>query len=61
MDDLETVVTFFEGLGLEVMGRQYVEGEFIDTVCGIPGSKTEIVGLNMPGAAAGPGWRWRGS
>ncbi len=51
--DLEAAVTFFEGLGLEVMGRQFVEGEFIDTVCGIPGSKTEVVGLNLPGADGG--------
>jgi catechol 2,3-dioxygenase-like lactoylglutathione lyase family enzyme len=50
VEDLEAVVTFFEGLGLEAMGRQFVEGEFIDTVCGIPGSKTEIVGLSLPGA-----------
>ncbi|MDX6375651.1 MAG: hypothetical protein QOD98_4639 [Nocardioidaceae bacterium] len=48
--DLEAVVAFFEGLGLEVVGRQFVEGEFIDTVCGIPGSRTEVVGLNLPGA-----------
>jgi catechol 2,3-dioxygenase-like lactoylglutathione lyase family enzyme len=53
VDDLEAVVSFFEGLGLEVVGRQFVEGEFIDTVCGIPGSKTEVVGLNLPGATGG--------
>jgi catechol 2,3-dioxygenase-like lactoylglutathione lyase family enzyme len=53
--DLEAVVAFFEGLGLEVVGRQFVEGEFIDTVCGIPGSKTEVVGLNLPG---GNGETW---
>jgi catechol 2,3-dioxygenase-like lactoylglutathione lyase family enzyme len=53
VDDLETVVTFFEALGLEVTGRQFVEGEFIDTVCGIPGSRTEVVGLNLPGAGGG--------
>ena len=51
--DLEAAVTFFEALGLEAMGRQFVEGEFIDTVCGIPGSKTEVVGLNLPGADGG--------
>jgi catechol 2,3-dioxygenase-like lactoylglutathione lyase family enzyme len=51
--DLEAAVTFFEALGLEVVGRQFVEGEFIDTVCGIPGSRTEIVGLNLPGADGG--------
>jgi hypothetical protein len=27
-------------LGLEVEGRTFVEGEFLDTVCGIPGSRT---------------------
>src|SRR6478672_9330120 len=47
--DLDVVVAFFESLGLEAGGRQVVEGEFIDTVCGIPGSRTEIVGLNLPG------------
>jgi catechol 2,3-dioxygenase-like lactoylglutathione lyase family enzyme len=55
VEDLEEVVRFFEGLGLEVAGRQVVEGEFIDTVCGIPGSRTEIVGLGLPGA---PGATW---
>lgn len=47
--DLETATAFFTKLGLEVTGRQVVEGEFIDTVCGIPGSRTEIVGLGVPG------------
>jgi hypothetical protein len=32
-------------LGLEVEGRTFVEGEFIDIVVGIPGSRTEIVML----------------
>ena len=47
--DLEGAVAFFEALGLEASESQFVEGEFIDTVCGIPGSRTEIVGLNVPG------------
>jgi catechol 2,3-dioxygenase-like lactoylglutathione lyase family enzyme len=47
--DLEGAVAFFEALGLEVGGRQLNEGEFIDTVCGIPGSRCEVVGLNLPG------------
>ncbi len=46
--DLDTVTAFFVGLGLEVEGRQFVEGEFIDTVIGIPGSRTEIVMLKPP-------------
>jgi catechol 2,3-dioxygenase-like lactoylglutathione lyase family enzyme len=46
--DLDTVTEFFVGLGLEVEGRTFVEGEFLDTVCGIPGSRTEIVMLKPP-------------
>lgn len=47
--DLDAAVAFFVGLGLEVEGRQFVEGEFLDTVCGIPNSRTEIVMLRPPG------------
>ena len=46
--DLESVTAFFVALGLEVEGRTSVEGEFLDTVCGIPGSRTEIVMLKPP-------------
>src|SRR3954449_5566385 len=46
--DLDTVTAFFVGLGLEVEGRTFVEGEFIDTVCGIRDSRTEIVMLRLP-------------
>ncbi|MEU7816555.1 VOC family protein [Pseudonocardia sp. NPDC049154] len=48
--DLDTVTAFFVGLGLEVEGtRMVVEGEFLDTVIGIPDSCTEIVMLRPPG------------
>lgn len=43
--DLETATTFFERLGLEVEGRGFVEGEFVETVCAIPGARCEIVML----------------
>ena len=46
--DLDVVTAFFVALGLEVEGRTFVEGEFLDTVCGIPGSRTEIVMLKPP-------------
>jgi catechol 2,3-dioxygenase-like lactoylglutathione lyase family enzyme len=46
--DLDTVTSFFVGLGLEVEGRMFVEGEFLDTVIGIPDSRTEIVMLKPP-------------
>ncbi len=47
--DLEGAVGFFEAMGLEAGERQVVEGEFIDTVCAIPGSRCEVVGLSLPG------------
>ena len=46
--DLDTTATFFVGLGFEIEGRQFVEGEFLDTVCGIPNSRTEILMLRPP-------------
>jgi catechol 2,3-dioxygenase-like lactoylglutathione lyase family enzyme len=48
--DLDLVEGFFLGLGLEAEGpRMFVEGEFLDTVCGIPGSRTEILMMQVPG------------
>ena len=47
--DLDLVTEFFVGLGLELEGRTFVEGEFLDTVCGIPGARTEVVMLRPPG------------
>lgn len=47
--DLDLVTEFFVGLGLEVEGtRTFIEGEFLDTVIGIPDSRTEIVMLRPP-------------
>ena len=46
--DLDAATAFFVGLGLEVMGRTFVEGDFLDTVIGIPSSRTEIVMLRPP-------------
>ena len=47
--DLAKATGFFVGLGLEVEGRTFVEGEFLDTVIGIAESRTEIVMLRPPG------------
>jgi catechol 2,3-dioxygenase-like lactoylglutathione lyase family enzyme len=49
VEDLDRVEAFFVGLGLEVEGRTFVEGEFLDTVCGIPDSRTEVLMLRPPG------------
>jgi catechol 2,3-dioxygenase-like lactoylglutathione lyase family enzyme len=47
--DLDSVTAFFVGLGLEVEGTGSVEGEFVETVCGIPGAHCRIVMLKSPG------------
>lgn len=46
--DLDVVSAFFVELGFEVEGRTFLEGEFLDTVIGIPGSRTEMVMLRPP-------------
>src|SRR4029453_18964179 len=51
--DLDTVTAFFVGLGFDVEGRMFVEGEFVDTVIGIPDSRSEIVMLRPPDGGTG--------
>ena len=46
--DLDAATAFFVGLGLEVEGTGTVEGEFVETVCGIPGANCDIVMLQSP-------------
>jgi catechol 2,3-dioxygenase-like lactoylglutathione lyase family enzyme len=53
VEDLDAAASFFVGLGLEIEGRMFVEGEFLDTVCGIPGSRTEVVMMRPPGGGTG--------
>src|SRR5438034_8766515 len=51
--DLDAVTSFLVGLGLEVEGRTFMEGEFVDTVIGIPGSRSHIVMLRPPEGGSG--------
>jgi catechol 2,3-dioxygenase-like lactoylglutathione lyase family enzyme len=51
--NIDTVADFFVGLGLEVEGRMFMEGEFVDTVIGIPNSRSEILTLRAPDGGAG--------
>ena len=51
--DLDTVTAFFVGLGFETEGRTVLEGEFLDTVIGIPNSRTEVVMLRPPDGGTG--------
>ncbi|WP_432572697.1 VOC family protein [Kineococcus sp. SYSU DK005] len=47
--DLERVSAFFLALGLRVeAGPMDVQGDFLDTVIGIPGARTRIVVLAAP-------------
>lgn len=51
--DLDAAVRFFTDLGLEVEGRAAMAGEFVDTVIGVPGSRSEIVVVRPPGGGTG--------
>jgi catechol 2,3-dioxygenase-like lactoylglutathione lyase family enzyme len=46
--DLDVATAFFVALGFEVEGRMRMEGDFVDTVIGIPNSLSEIVTLRPP-------------
>ena len=47
--DLDRAIEFFTGLGLELEGRMPIEGDFLDTVIGMSGARTEIAMLRPPG------------
>jgi catechol 2,3-dioxygenase-like lactoylglutathione lyase family enzyme len=51
--NLDAATAFFVGLGFEVEGRMLMEGDFVDTVIGIPESSSEIVMLRPPGGGTG--------
>ncbi len=51
--DLEAATAFFVALGLEIEGTGFVEGEFVEAVCGIAGAKCEITMLRPPGGGSG--------
>jgi catechol 2,3-dioxygenase-like lactoylglutathione lyase family enzyme len=51
--DLDAATEFFVQLGCEVEGRMFMEGEFVDTVIGIPDSRSEIVMLRAPDGGTG--------
>jgi catechol 2,3-dioxygenase-like lactoylglutathione lyase family enzyme len=46
--DLDAATAFFVALGFEAEGRMVMEGDFVDTVIGIPNSRSEIVTLRLP-------------
>ncbi|MFF0559447.1 VOC family protein [Streptomyces sp. NPDC004266] len=48
VEDLDAVVAFFVGLGMEPEGRMPVEGRWVDHVIGIEGSRQEVAMLRTP-------------
>ena len=53
VSDLDAALDFFASLGFELEGRMFMEGEFVDVVIGIPGSRSEIATLFLPEGGAG--------
>jgi catechol 2,3-dioxygenase-like lactoylglutathione lyase family enzyme len=46
--DLDGAIGFFEELGLELEGRQTVEGEWVDRVVGLQGTRSDIAMMRTP-------------
>jgi catechol 2,3-dioxygenase-like lactoylglutathione lyase family enzyme len=46
--DLAAAVAFFEELGMELEGKAHMEGDFVDGVIGLDGSRSEIAMLKTP-------------
>ena len=46
--DLEAAIAFFTDLGLEVLGRDTVSGEWTDTAVGLDGNHADIAMLQTP-------------
>jgi len=48
VDDLPAAIEFFVALGLEVTGRQSVEGECVDRIIGLEGARSELAFVQTP-------------
>ena len=48
VDDLDAATAFFEELGMELEGRATVEGELVDRLVGLDGTRTDIVMMRTP-------------
>jgi catechol 2,3-dioxygenase-like lactoylglutathione lyase family enzyme len=46
--DLDAAVAFFTELGMELLGRQTVEGDWADRVVGLDGQRTDIAMMQTP-------------
>ena len=48
VDDLDAAIAFFNELGLKLDGRTTVEGEWVDRVIGLEGSRSDIAMMSTP-------------
>jgi catechol 2,3-dioxygenase-like lactoylglutathione lyase family enzyme len=48
VDDLDAAIAFFEELGLEVEGRATVEGDWVDRVVGLQGTRSDMAMMHTP-------------
>lgn len=49
VDDLDATIAFFTDLGLRILGRDEVSGEWADTAVGLDGNHARIALLEAPG------------
>lgn len=48
VEDLDAAVAFFAELGLELEGRQEIEGDFADLCVGLDGVRSEVAMMRTP-------------
>jgi catechol 2,3-dioxygenase-like lactoylglutathione lyase family enzyme len=48
VDDLDAAIAFFEELGLAVEGRATVEGDWVDRIVGLQGTRSDIAMMRTP-------------
>lgn len=53
VEDIETMIAFFEEIGLVLEGRMPAEGPWVDGVIGIDGARSEIAMLRPPDGHGG--------
>src|SRR6185369_11141255 len=49
VDDLKAAIDFFSELGLELEGKQTVEGRWVDQVIGLEGVRVDMAMMRIPG------------
>ena len=48
VEDLDAAIAFFTALGMEIEGRSTVEGDPVDRLIGLEGTRAELVSMRAP-------------